>query len=161
MTAITAAEAATTLGVSRSTVYRRIHTGKIAAVKVNRRWQITLPAPAAATRSTLNLPPAPKPVRANQYASTCADCQDRVPAGAGRLTGQPGAWKVTHQPGMCNRDARFRPATKQAAKRHGHSSLCAECSTTPGRYWRQDSSGIGGQVCGRCSRQPSYTLSFA
>jgi hypothetical protein len=38
---------------------------------------------------------------------------------------------------------------------------CEECGHGPARYTRRDSSGIVGQVCGRCARLSSYELSFA
>ncbi len=45
-TECTARELATALGVSLSTIYRRIRAGIVAAVKVGRRWVITVPATA-------------------------------------------------------------------------------------------------------------------
>lgn len=38
---------------------------------------------------------------------------------------------------------------------------CAECGRGGARYFRRDSSGIGGMVCNRCAAEPDYCLSFA
>ncbi|PWJ46286.1 hypothetical protein SAMN06264364_14922 [Quadrisphaera granulorum] len=43
----------------------------------------------------------------------------------------------------------------------GSDGSCAECGRGGARFYRRDSSGIGGMVCGRCSAEPDYCLSFA
>jgi hypothetical protein len=63
-------------------------------------------APGTAVRPASSTSPAPKgpsvrKIVTNLYPGTCPLCSQRVEAGEGSRTGQPGAWVVSHLDGQC------------------------------------------------------------
>lgn len=94
------------------------------------------------------------PRRPNRrYAPHCRRCARPVAAGDGHLNGHGKAAEVEHW--------RCPPPGTPDPKSPRPPLTCDNCDNRGRGHTRTDSSGIQGHVCARCSREPSYVLSFA
>ncbi|MGZ2361503.1 hypothetical protein LRE75_33300 [Streptomyces sp. 372A] len=91
--------------------------------------------------------------RPNRRAAPCRhDCGADVAPGDGHLVGAGRDAEVEHWPNCTTPTALPVPRQRRT---------CDNCDG-PGRsHEATDSSGITGRVCARCTREPSYALSFA